>query len=556
MIRVWGRMASKPAQERTEMPPETRRRLHGWGVDAAAATPAERETTMSLLRSRFGAGLWPTPPPRPQPLETAPRLTVPDTLAAIVDVSSHDRALHATGRSFSDIVALREGPFPSLPDAVAHPRTRQDVADVLDWCTAAGAACIPFGGGTSVVGGVRAAAITDRPVVTLQLRDLDVVEEVDPVSRAACVQAGATGPRLEAQLRRHDLTMRFFPQSFEMSTLGGWIATRAAGHYATGPTHIDDLVEQVEALTPRGWWSSRRLPASGAGPSPDRMLLGSEGILGVITRAWVRLQDRPHSRGGASAAFASFDAACLALRRLLQSGLRPANCRVLDATEAALSGAGDGTSAVMVIGVEAPELDVTHDLDAALTLVADHGGVATDRWSHHGGGRDSSWGESRRPADGSAEAWKRSFLRAPYLRDVMVDAGMIVETFETAVTYDRLGTLVERARRATEQAVADICGDGIVTCRVTHAYPDGAAPYLTVMAPGRPGGRVAQWGEIKAAASAAILAAGGSITHHHAVGRDHRRWYDQQRPDVFAAALAAAKDAVDPAGVLNPGVLL
>jgi len=266
------------------------------------------------------------------------------------------------------------------------------------------------------------------------------------------------------------------------------------------------------------------------------MLLGSEGVLGVITEAWVRLQPRPEFRAGASVRFPDLSAAAAAVRALVQGGIEPANCRVLDAMEALLAGSGDGGAAVLLLAFEHAGRPVGDDLDEALIACLDAGGT-------------------QGPAD-QAGAWRRSFLRAPYLRDVLVARGVLTETFETATTWDRLDTLLAAVTAATERAVAEVCGDGIVTCRITHAYPDGAAPYFTVIAPARRGGEAAQWAEIKAAATEAILGAGGTVTHHHAVGRDHRPFYDRQRPEPFALALAAAKSAVDPAGVLNPGVLL
>jgi alkyldihydroxyacetonephosphate synthase len=355
------------------------------------------------------------------------------------------------------------------------------------------------------------------------------------VSQAARIQAGATGPRLEEQLREHGLTLRHYPQSFEYSTLGGWIATRAGGHFATLGTHIDDFVESVRALTPRGIWESRRLPGSGAGPSPDRMLIGSEGILGVITEAWVRVRERPRFRASATATFGSLAVGAEAVRALAQSGLHPSNCRLLDPGEAALTGAAPEGRALLVLGFESAD----HPLDAwmarAAELCRDHGG---------------EFSEGRR--DSAADTWRDAFLQMPYLRDTLIAGGIFAETFETAITWDRFEDFVEGVRSRALEAL----GEGRVTCRLTHVYPDGAAPYFTVLAPARRGDELAQWEEVKAAASEAILAAGGTITHHHAVGRDHRRWYDRQRPEPFAEALRAAKGAVDPAGMLNPGVLI
>jgi alkyldihydroxyacetonephosphate synthase len=519
-------------------------RLKFWGWGREDQQPAHAQVEALAAQSRAHLGFAPTQPERPvglSELELArPRLEPPASLAAICRRDDYERAAHAYGKSYRDVVRAFRGRFDHLPDVVAHPGDEAELESMLEWCESARAAAIPFGGGTSVVGGVEA-AVGDSfaGVVTIDLKRLDRVLEVDPVSQAARIQAGASGPRLEEQLREHGLTLRHYPQSFEYSTLGGWIATRAGGHFATLGTHIDDHVESLRALTPRGVWESRRLPGSGAGPSPDRLLIGSEGILGVITEAWMRVRERPRFKASASVSFDSFGAGVEAVRALAQSGLHPSNCRLLDPGEAGLTGAAPDGRALLVLGFESAD----HPLDAwmarAAELSRDHGGDLADE--PRSGGRDEA-----------SDAWRDAFVRMPYLRDTLIAGGILAETFETAMTWDRLTAFVENVRERTVTAL----GEGTVTCRLTHAYPDGAAPYFTVLAPARRGDELAQWDEVKAAASEAIVAAGGTITHHHAVGRDHRPWYDRQRPEPFAAALAAAKRAVDPAGILNPGVLI
>jgi alkyldihydroxyacetonephosphate synthase len=286
----------------------------------------------------------------------------------------------------------------------------------------------------------------------------------------------------------------------------------------------------VWALTAGGAvWQSRRLPASGAGPSPDRLLLGSEGTLGVITEAWVRVRERPRARRSASVAFPTFAAGAEAVRAIVQAGMQPANLRLVDAREAALNFAGDGASALLVLGFE----DVVEPFDAAAALCRAHGGEV-------------------RESGGGSGAWREAFLRAPYVRDVLVAMGVLSETFETAITWERLPGFVETVLGAAREAVGE---PAIVTCRLTHAYTDGAAPYFTVLAPARAGDEEAQWTAVKAAATAAILTGGGTVTHHHAVGREHRDAWAAQRPDPFATVLRAARTTLDPAGTLNPGVL-
>jgi len=519
----------------------TRRRKHwGWGFEDQQPPPGEVEATATAAREHLG--FEPAPVERPVPLDDvtlpASALDPPASLADICRTDPYERVTHSYGKSYRDVVRAFRGRFDNPPDVVAHPGDEAELERVLAWCEEAGAAAVPFGGGTSVVGGVEPPL--GRAAVSIDLKRMDRVLEVDSESRAALIQAGAMGPLLEDQLRAHGLTLRHFPQSFEYSTLGGWIATRAGGHYATLHTHIDDFVESVRALTPRGVWESRRLPGSGAGPSPDRLLIGSEGILGLITQAWMRVQDAPRFRESAGVTFDSFEAGARAVRALSQSGLHPSNCRLLDGAEAALTGAAPDGRALLVLGFESADHELGPWMARALELCADHGGRAR-------GGDDRS---TRGKAESS---WRDAFLQAPYLRDTLVAAGVFVETFESAVTWNRFDALVASVRESAREALG---AGATVTCRLTHVYPDGAAPYFTVLAPARRGDELAQWDEVKAAASEAILAGGGTITHHHAVGRDHRPWYDRQRPDPFADALRAAKAAVDPAGILNPGVLV
>jgi len=521
-----------------------RRRSHwGWGYEDERPTLDEvREAAAGLVAHLgFGSTEVEEPVPLADVALPAPRLEPPADVQAICSTETYDRAAHAYGKAYRDVVRAFRGRFDHPPDVVAYPRDEADVERVLAWCADAGAALIPYGGGTSVVGGVEPRV--DGPAVTLDLRALDALLEVDGASRAARIQAGASGPRLEDQLAEHGFTLRHFPQSFALSTLGGWIATRAGGHFATLYTHIDDLVESVRALTPTGAWQSRRLPGSGAGPSPDRLLLGSEGTLGVITEAWVRVQAKPVHRAAVTVRFPSFQQGADAVRAIAQSGLYPANCRLIDRREARMMLAGDGSADLLVLGFESADHELGAWLERALQLCGAFGG---------------RWDEPRRSgSEGAAGAWRDAFLRAPYLRDTAIAAGIFQETFETAITWDRFPAFNETVLGAATEAVRRASGgQGQVTARFTHVYPDGPAPYYTMVAPARRGDELEQFAEIKAAASDAVIAAGGTITHHHAVGRDHRPWYDRQRPEPFAQALRAAKAAVDPRGILNPGVLV
>lgn len=533
---------------------ETRRKFWGWGLEGQGPNEEQATGIARTLAERFGADLTLRPEPRLEDLTLPPpRVKPPAALVEICTDDRHERASHTYGKSYRDIVRGVQGDFAHAPDLVALPRDESDVGALLDWCGSAGIAAIPYGGGSSVCGGVEA-EIGDRyrGALSIDLRRLDRIVEIDRTSRAARIQGGIYGPALENGLRPQGLTLRHFPQSFEFSTLGGWIATRSGGHYATLYTHIDDFVESLRVVTPCGIQESRRLPGSGAGPSPDRLFLGSEGILGVITEAWMRLQDRPHLRASTSVRFEGDDGflrGARAVRALSQSGLFPTNCRLLDAGEARTAGAGDGSAAILVLGFESAD----HALDAWMTRAVeccrDAGGSVPED-------AVKTRGDAKASREGAAGAWRNAFLNAPYLRDVLVRGAVISETFETAVTWDRFEAFYAAVSGAASDAVKRVCGAGSVTCRFTHVYPDGPAPYFTILAPGRHGSELAQWDEIKSAASDALIRHGGTITHHHAVGRDHRPWYDRQRPDLFATALRAAKSALDPAAVMNPGVLV
>jgi len=546
----------------------------GWGYE----DKFPRDDVRKAVGARLGAVFGKTPELRPPPsLEGArmpePRYSPPVELRGIGTTDRHARALHTYGRGYRDLVRGFAGDFSAAPDWVFHPTEEQHLTALFRFCEKESIAFIPYGGGTSVVSGTEFSPNGRfRGTACVDLTRMDKVNEVDMTSRAARIQGGASGPRIADQLNPYGLSLRHFPQSYELSTLGGWIATRAGGHYATLYTHIDDFIESVRMVTPSGVMETRRLPASGAGPSPERFVLGSEGAFGIITEAWVRVQSRPRWRASASVHFARFEDAVIAARILSQSGLFPSNCRLLDPGEAMLHEvATDGTS-VLLIAFESADHPVEPWMERALSIATDLGGdgdepkYTTDVINSVAPRASSipvpppSTPSGRPPSidhdTNDASSWKQAFLDAPYLQTALVTMGVVCDTFETACTWDRFNALHEAVTKAVDGAMKEACGGGMITCRFTHVYPDGPAPYYTFIAPGRAGAELEQWAKIKAAASEAILASGGTITHHHAVGRLHRPWWEQERSPLFEVALSAAKDKLDPSGVLNPGCLL
>jgi len=540
---------------------ERQRSLWAWGWQDKFPDDTARKGLAQMVGA-FVPGATPAlrPLPSSEPAVTEPRVSIPDALAAYATQHPYDRAARTRGRAFPDLLAGFAGDYAGAPDLVVRPRDADELVRVLAECDARGFAVVPFGGGTSVVGGVDAAlARTGRgavgvggavgavgAVVSLDLGSLAGVYEIDTTSRLARIGAGTLGPALEDALAPHGLTLRHFPQSFEFSTLGGWLATRAGGHYATGPTHIDDHCHAVTLVTPQGTLATHRHPASGAGPEPLRLVIGSEGALGVITEAWMRVVPRPRWRASASVAFPRFEDGAAAARALAQSGLYPANARLLDPNEARLHRVRFDGTAVMLIGFESADHPLTPWLTRALELARDHGGTVVSGPTE----KDDA------ARTGEAGTWRQAFFDAPYLQSALLSIGVISDTFETACTWSQFPAFHAHVTAAVQRALDEECGGGIVSCRFTHVYPDGPAPYYTFVGAAKPGGELAQWRALKSAASEALAAAGGTITHHHAVGRTHMPWYERERPALFGQALAAVKRTLDPRAIMNPGVLV
>lgn len=525
-----------------------RRKFYGWGYEGDTVAPREIAEFEAAWTKLLGVDRFePVAFPAAEDIALrAPRVEVPATLAAICTTDHHERLYHTYGAGTVDVARSLRREFANPPDVVAYPRTEQDIFDLFDWCGRHALAIVPYGGGTSVVGGVNPPEHDRyRGVVTVDMQHFDKVLEIDATSQSARIQAGVLGPHLEAQLKPSGLTLRFFLQAWEFSSLGGWIATRAAGHFATAYTQIDDHVQSLRVLTPSGVVQSKRFPVSGAGPNPDRLFLGSEGALGIISEAWVRLHRKPVFRSMATVRFTDYERAVEATRLLAQSGLNPANARLVEREEAAYTGSSDGSYDILVLGFESADHPVDARMARALEICADQGG----RW-------DRASAEGAAGGDQSAQSWREKFLRGPYLREYAIARGVMRETMETAITWERFAALREHVKRETHRAIREVTGrPGSVTCRFTHLYPDGPAPYFTWFAYGDKARLPEQFMAIKRIAEQSMVDAGGTVTHHHALGRDHRPWYDRERPELFCSTMKAAKNVLDPGQLLNPGVL-
>lgn len=496
----------------------------------------------------------------PVPLAEAtvpdPAIDVPDHLRECCTTDRGARARHTYGMAPPENVRAFHGDFGPAPDVVAFPTTEEQVADLLAWASEQNVAVSPVTGGTGVAGGTGPPEDGLRAgyagTLALNVRELDQVLEVDETSRTASIQGGALGPHINDQLDEYGLHLRHYPQSYVLSGLGGWIATRSGGHYATRYTHIDELVESVRMVCPAGTFETQRLPAHGAGPDAKRLVCGSEGILGVVTQAWMQVEPRPQYRSDAAVYFDSIPEAADAIRRIVQAKLYPANCRLHDRVETTLYGLDDVDSELVVLGFESTDHPTDDDLDRALEICEDAGGTCPDGPDHYGPGFDRE-----RPEDSDVARWGRAFQMGAS-GSAGIPLCVVGGTVETAVTWDRFEEFHEAMLANLEAAVEAECGMGYVSTRFTHVYPDGPAPYYTFRAPGArdPERQIEQWQTIKQAGLDTVMEYDLTPTHHHAVGRDNKDWYAEQIPENYGEALQAVKGVLDPAGVMNPGVLV
>ena len=536
-------------------------RWWGWGEDGHdVALPLSAETLLQEV-------LEVDPAARRLPVAFE-AVSVPDSrlpaaarerLVAVVGPENvrdarEDRIGHAVGRSYPDLVRIRSGDASSAPDAVVLPDSAEQVATVLAACAEHRIAVIPFGGGTSVVGGVEPVRDGMDAAVSLDLGRLTSTVEVDRTSLTARLDAGLFGPEAERRLGAEGVTLGHFPQSFEYSTVGGWVATRSAGQASTGYGRIDELVEAVRCVTPVGEIGTRAVPASAAGPSIRELLVGSEGVLGVICEATVRVRPAPAFRRYEAWSFASFAEGCDAFRVMEQAEASADVNRLSDEAETGLSNAmassgsraeglgkrylrlrGHEHGCIAILGFEGEEEDVERRRRHTAGLLRAGGGISIG------------------PRPG--EAWLRGRYSGPYMRDELLDRRVMVETLETATSWTNLESLHAAVADALRKTLGERGTPALVMCHVSHLYPSGASLYFTFLAR-QEDDAMAQWRAAKTAASEAIMAGGGTITHHHAIGRDHREWMRAEVGELGLELIRAAKERLDPAGIMNPGKLL
>lgn len=525
-----------------------RYKFWGWGLEDQIVGDAEAIAFGSHVAEFLGAELdTRTPPPSLDEIELGnPRIEPPSALAHLMSSDKHDRLVHTYGKSYLDCARSFEREFANAPDLVARPRNDSEVAEVLHFADRIGAAVLPYGAGSSVAGGTEAQYCEAyNGVISLDTQAMTGVREIDPVNRVARIAAGTLGPDIERGLRGHDLTLRHFPQSFEFSTLGGWIATRAAGHFATQKTHTEDFVVATRMITPAGETESLRLPSDGNGPSEPRQVAGSEGIFGVITEAWMRILPIPRHRAAVAVTFDDYFKAASAVKAIVQAGLNPANCRLVSDVETRLFNPAAGGGHKVMLGFENGDIPVDPWMNAALEIAADHGGS----WD-----RNALAGEAGKA--GEAGNWRGAFLRMPYYRESMTSLGFIFDTFSSSIGWSDFRTYHDAVKAEVEDVILRVTGRaGVVTVRFSHVYPDGPAAYFTFFAKGRQGSLSSQWREIRTAALDAVHRHGGPATHHQSIGRFHRPWFERQSSARYLDSLKAAKKAYDPRGIMNPGAL-
>ncbi|MDO3649648.1 FAD-binding oxidoreductase [Nocardia mangyaensis] len=519
-----------------------------WGVPAGHQPLSAQ--IRGLLTQVFGISGEPVArrdegdvPLRPSVLTDADRDGLVDVVGAEhLSTADVDRLRHAGGKSTPDLLRRRETAPQDAPDAVVFPADHAEVLALLRYCAERGIAVVPFGGGTSVVGGVDPVRGQFATVIALDLRRLDTLTEVDPVSGTATLGAGLTGPRAEELLGAHGLSLGHFPQSFEFASIGGFAATRSSGQASAGYGRFDDMVVRLAVATPQGSLDLGRAPASAAGPDLRELFVGSEGTLGIITSVTLRVHPVPETTACQAWSFPDFATGAAALRGVVQTGAAPTVLRLSDEAETGLNLARSGdvggnpvSGCLAITTFEGTAAHVAARSAEAEALLTAAGGTAL--------------------GEAPARQWAHGRFAAPYLRDALLDVGVLCETLETATSWANLNNLKAKVTAALTDALGAQGTPALVMCHISHTYPSGASLYFTVVAK-QLDDPIAQWRQAKTAVGDAIVAAGGTITHHHAVGADHRPWMAAEVGDLGVRVLRAVKRELDPAGVLNPGKLV
>ncbi|HWO16761.1 MAG TPA: FAD-binding oxidoreductase [Solirubrobacterales bacterium] len=540
------------------MPPRRDSKWWGWG-DPAIAPELDAEAR-ATLRERVGE-LEPAPravaAAADFPLPAAvllPQALIDATGEENVLTSTEDRLRHATGRGYADLARLRSGRLDAAPDAVLLPADAEQAQRVLQVCAAEGIAVVPFGGGTSVVGGIEPLRGAHERLVSLDLSRLREVE-VDERSLTACLGAGLRGPEAEAALGARGVTLGHFPQSFEYATIGGFAATRSAGQASSGYGRFDALVSSVRLIAPAGELRTLETPHTAAGPALRELIVGSEGVLGVIPEVTVRVRPAPKTRRYEAWIAESFEAGAEIVRTLAQGPGLPDVIRVSDEEETRISLALSGPRG-LARSLFGGYLGLRGKRDGCLVVVGHEGTEESVARRRALTVRALRAGDAAYIGQSAGRSWEHGRFQGPYLRDTLMDMGALVETLETSHTWTRLRELHTAVADAIRDSLAGQGTPGLVFCHLSHAYADGASLYFTFISRARHGEEIEQWRAVKRAASEAIVAAGGTITHHHAVGRDHAPYMEAEIGSAGIEALRSVKERLDPAGVMNPGKLL
>jgi alkyldihydroxyacetonephosphate synthase len=548
-------------------------RMRWWGWGDPAHGPALSAHTLELLREAVGVSDTPRPPVALEAVELPRTRLDRDARAALEAIVGAgairddrlERVAHAAGKGYVDLVRMRAGTPAGAPDAVVLPDGHEQLRAVLELCASRGLAVVPFGGGTSVVGGVEPLSDGHAATIALDTRGIAQIAELDRESRIVTVGAGMRGPALERALAAEGLTLGHWPQSYEYVTIGGCAASRSAGQASSGYGSIAKMVLGLRMAAPVGDVALAPMPASAAGPGLRELIVGSEGTLGVIDEVSLRVRRAPERRTYEGVMFESFAAGAQALRAMAQEHAMPDVARLSDAAETRMSMAQAGGGGIVKGALGRAYLTARGRGDrskigrqagrciAILGFEGEEGEVKSRRGRARGLARHSG-GVALGGSPG--RAWLAGRFQAPYLRDELLSHGVMVETLETATRWSNVERLHDAVAGAIERALTDEGTPGIVMCHVSHLYETGASLYYTLIARQREGSEIEQWRTVKRAASEAIVSGAGTITHHHAVGRDHAPWLTREIGERGVSALGALKAELDPAGIMNPGKLL